>query len=351
MMSPRKLILLLAFLVATPLSAREWFDAYNEGIKAARAKNWNVVVQKMDEAIRMKPTEGARERTYGAIFIKYHPYYYRGIAHFNLGNYDAAVRDLQRTTGTGELDLGSAESFVEKAQNRIAANQRPADTPPVTTTQVTTTRDTRPDVRPDTGPGTDPAIETNRRNAERLIAAAEAQRNEAMSREAQAHAAQQFTAAQNLLLQAQAQRANAETAAQWKAVADLADRAQRTFSLATSTAIAAATRNQTTVNTVADDVLSPARKRLRTALEDYFSGNFDRAASGFQALSNLNIPLIYAYLGASHYYSWYLGGNVDDRKLAAAKSAFRQARKLNPRLTLSARYFSPRVRNFYDTIK
>lgn len=350
MMRLRRSVILIALLLSTsPLLAKEWYDAYAEGIKAARAKNWSVVVQKMNEAIRMKPNEGARERTYGAIFLNYRPYYYRGVANFHLGNFDEALRDLQRTGGAGEVDLGSAESFVGKAEQRLAGNnQRPPDPTPVTTTQATSTQAVTP--RPPV-PTADPAIETNRRNAERLIAAAEQQRNEAMAREAQGFAAQQFTSAQNLLLQAQTRRSNAETAADWKAVGDLADRAQRGFSLATTTAIAAATKAQTTVNTVADDVLGPARKRLRDALEDYFNGNFDRAAAGFQGLAGLNVAQIYAYLGASHYYSWYLGGNVDDKKLAAAKAAFRNARRLNPRLTLSAKYFSPRVRNFYETVK
>lgn len=353
----RPAVLVLLLLVSSPLMAQKWFDSYADGIKAARAKNWSVVVQKMSEAIAKKPNEGTRERSYGSIFVDYKPYYYRGVAHFNLGNFDDALRDLQRTAGPGELSLGTADSFIAKAEARLASNQAPAQPPPATTTQAASPSvvpTQQPAVRPTPSlPAVDPNLAPMRRRAEELIAAAERRRDQAMAREAQGYAASQFNSAQNLLLQAETRRAGAETAADWKAVGDLADRSQRAFSLAITTAQAAATKAQTSVNAVADDVLSPMKTRLRSALEDYFNGNFDRAATTFAALArslgdNANI---HAYLGASHYYSYYLGGNSQPEKLKAARDAFSRARRLNPKLTLSSKYFSPRVRTFFASVR
>jgi hypothetical protein len=348
----RSALLILVLLSASPLMAKEWYDSYAEGIKAARAKNWSLVVSKMNEAIAKKPNEGDRERTYGAIFLNYKPYYYRGVAHLNLGNMNEAVRDLERTAGPGELELGSTDSLISKAQR--GTQQPPPVNNPTTTTQapIHTPTPTPKPPGPIT-PTVDPNIEPARRRAEALISGAQQKREEAVSREAQAHAASQFNTAQNLLLQAESRRANADSAADWKAVGDLADRSQRTFSLATSTAQAALTKAQTNVNAVAEDVLSPMKKQLRGALEDYFNGNFDRAASSFEALSKSlrNNASIHAYLGASYYYSWYLGGNSEPDKLNNAKKAFSQVRRLNPSMKLSSKYFSPRVRKYYDSVR
>lgn len=346
----RSALLILVLLTSSPVMAKEWYDSYAEGIKAARAKNWSVVVQKMNEAIAKKPNEGARERTYGAIFLNYKPYYYRGVAHLNLGNMSEAVRDLERTAGPGELELGSTDSLISKAQ-RGTQQPPPISNPTTTQAPITPTPTPKPPVP--VVPSVDPNIEPARRRAESLISGAQQKRDEAVSREAQGYAASQFNTAQNFLLQAESRRTTADTAADWKAVGDLADRSQRSFSLAISTAQAAITRAQTNVNAVAEDVLLPTKRQLRTALEDYFNGNFDRAARSFETLSKTlgNNASIHAYLGASYYYSWYLGGNSEPDKLANAKRAFSQVRRLNPSMKLSSKYFSPRVRKYYDSVR
>ena len=53
----------------------------------------------MTSAIKGQPNENNKARTYGAIFINYHPYYYRGVANLNLGRYQQAIDDLERTSG------------------------------------------------------------------------------------------------------------------------------------------------------------------------------------------------------------------------------------------------------------
>jgi tetratricopeptide (TPR) repeat protein len=351
----RSAIFLLLFLVSTSSFAAKWYEAYEDGVSAAKKKNWGVVVQKMNEAIAAKPNEGDKERSYGAIFVNYKPYYYRGIAHFNLGNFEEAVRDLEKTGGPGDVNVGSVESTLSKAQARLAGPQ--TTTTPVVVTQTqptipTTTSTTRP-VNP-TVPTVDPAIQANRRQAEAMLARAEREQTTASSREAQVLAAQQFSAGQNLYMQAKERSISADTAADWKAVGDLADRAARTFSLASTTALAAKTKDTTNVNAAADAVLATERNQLRGALENYFNGDFAEAARVFDQLARGSLgknAMVHAYLGASHYYDFYLGGGTQPEKQEAAARAFRKARQLNAKLTLSSKYFSPRVRKFYDSVK
>ena len=98
-----------------------WYDDYDEGLKAARAGNWLVVVDRMTKAINGNARESNKARTYGIIFINYHPYYYRGVAHLNLGRNDEALADLQRSNGPGDLDLGSIDVLISRARTGEAA--------------------------------------------------------------------------------------------------------------------------------------------------------------------------------------------------------------------------------------
>ncbi|MHB8999572.1 MAG: hypothetical protein ACYC9N_08700, partial [Thermoanaerobaculia bacterium] len=96
------------------------------------------------------------------------------------------------------------------------------------------------------------------------------------------------------------------------------------------------------------------RNEVRKALELYFSGEFDRSANAFQRLaegSQRGNSMVWAFLGASRYYSYYLGGSSNQTQLSAATDAFRRARRINPAMKLSAKYFAPRIRNFYTKVK
>ncbi len=59
---------------AADVALASWYDDYEAGISAVRAGQWKTVVQKMTAAIAGNPKESNNARTYGAIFITYHPY-------------------------------------------------------------------------------------------------------------------------------------------------------------------------------------------------------------------------------------------------------------------------------------
>src|SRR5688500_8843551 len=114
--------LLVAALVVLGASSLlgDWKDDYKAGVKAAQSENWRLVIEKMTAAIAARPNENPRERDYGAIFFKYHPYYYRGLAHFNLKNYEQAVEDLKKAKGVGDVSLGALETLRDRAETRLA---------------------------------------------------------------------------------------------------------------------------------------------------------------------------------------------------------------------------------------
>src|SRR5204862_8085670 len=109
-------------------------DEYNEGVKAVSAGRWQVVIQKMTAAITGNGKENDNARTYGNIFINYHPYYYRGLAYLRTGKYDQAISDVEKTTGPGEVDRGSLDNLMQEAkmkQAQATTTEAPPQPPPV----------------------------------------------------------------------------------------------------------------------------------------------------------------------------------------------------------------------------
>ena len=100
-------------------------------------------------------------------------------------------------------------------------------------------------------------------------------------------------------------------------------------------------------------VLEDLQKKVRGALEHYFNGDFDRAATEFQGLASGELRqngLIWAFLGASQYSLYAF--EADPQYRDAARVSFERAKKLRPRLRsgLPDRYFSRRIRAFFNSL-
>jgi hypothetical protein len=119
----------------------------------------------------------------------------------------------------------------------------------------------------------------------------------------------------------------------------------------TSTRPPVATVPATTVPAAAGD--SEALKaKVRDALRSYFNGDFQRSEIALDLLSKEQSgnAMIWTFLGASRYNSYVLSGESNASMKSGAEDAFRRARQLKPALRLNAKYFSPRVRNYYESI-
>lgn len=351
------LALLALFVLATPALAKEYYESYEDGLKAVDKKDWNAVISLMTEAINKVPEENKRARSYGANFFAYHPYYYRGIAYYNTGQYEKAISDLQKALGNGKINLGTPESWVLRAEQRILAGQStPTPTPTPTPVPVT--------------PTVDPNLAPARKRAEDLMATADQKVNQARSARAHTLAASDFNAAQQRLVDARSRSINATTAADWNEVATLADQASRQFDLAISNAkIAAAQQTPTTTTptptpvtttpvSTPTPVTTPAtgtagmKPKVRDALNYYFSGQFDRSEFEFEQLARdaSSNPMIWAFLGASRYSNYILRGESREDLRRGAADAFRRAKEIKPGMQLDQKYFSSRIRNFYESV-
>lgn len=323
--------------------AASWYDEYSEGLAAVRSGNWSVARQKMSAAIAVRPKENNKERAYGTIFFNYHPYYYRGVANLNLGDYQQAITDLEAATGPGPENLGTIDMLLQMAKTRQGAGtptptpapqpQQPAPVP-VQPTPVPV-----PVPSPVPAPqGLDPALRSRAQaelnQARQRIQAAQ-QRNATNSPQYQ-NALQAFTEANSRL---GAARSNEDL----QAVIASAGNAQFIADSAMPPVI------PKTVEAGGVVLADPAR-RVRQALESYFQGDFDEAAQGFQRLS-AEMPRngwIWAFLGASQYSRYAFEADEQYRNQAVA--AFKKAKQYRRwgKDGLPSKYFSRRIRRAFN---
>jgi len=341
---------LAAFLVTLALASAahaSWYDDYDAGVAAARAGNWNIVITKMSAAIKGNPKEANKARTYGSIFINYHPYYYRGVAYLNVGKYQQAIDDLEHTSGPGPENLGSIGELLDRAKRQLAAAstpepERPDPTPvkPVVT-QPTPTQPVVPQI--------DPAL---RQRASAALGAAKQKLQQAQQR--RASNSPQYAQAMSIYTDATTRNASAKSNDDYNAIITMAENAGDLAELAMPPNVPAPV-TPTPIPTpskpviVTDAVLADYKQQLRRALEDYFNGEFDDASRQFRDLTR-KLPTngwIWAFLGASQYSQYAF--EADESYRTEALRSFRKAKQLRSwRGGLPDKYFSKRIRRAFN---
>lgn len=348
MIRARTLALSLALMVLfAGVAEASWYDDYDAGIDAAKKGNWSQVVQKMTAAIKGNPKEDNKARAYGVIFYNYHPYYYRGIAHLNMGNYEAAIADLEKTMGPGEVNLGDIASHLARAKTKLAQAEEPAPEPSRPAPEPTRPA---PVVPAPTGPVVDPALR-NRANG----ALNEARQKIAAAQNRKASSSPQFTQAMSLLTDATTRNASARSNDDYNAIIQIAENAGSLAELAMPPTVAATpativpTPGITPKPTAATNaILEDYSRDVRRALENYFAGEFEVAAREFDDLSRKmpNNGWIWAFLGASQYSLYAFEAEEAYRK--AALDSFARAKKLRKwNGGLPQKYFSKRIRTAF----
>lgn len=333
----------MALLFATAALA-SWYDDYDAGIAAAGKGQWSVVIQKMTAAINGHPKESDHERTYGAIFISYHPYYYRGVAYLNTGKYEQAVSDFEKTSGPGETDLGPLSDLMRRAKSKLEAANTPEPVPQPVAPQP---RPVVPVPVQPAAPIIDPAL---RQQAAAAINQAKARIAAANQRKA--GNTPQYAQATQALTDALTRNAGARSNDDLNAAIASAENAAMLADLAPApgapapppTAIATRPTQASAV------VLADPARRVRDALESYFRGDFDEASTKLRVLSHdmPNNAWIWAFLGASQYSQYAF--EADDSYKRDAMESFRRAKKLKTwNGGLSEKYFSKRIRKVFAT--
>jgi len=125
---------LIVFFIAAPAFAQPWYDAYNRGVAAVRAKNYAAGAQALEAAIRIMPAESGKLRA-DREFITYLPHMWLGIAHVGLNEPDAALTEFRISEEQGVVQntafyaqmrewIGQAQTQKKHAAENAAAGSR-----------------------------------------------------------------------------------------------------------------------------------------------------------------------------------------------------------------------------------
>jgi tetratricopeptide (TPR) repeat protein len=343
----KRYVLGFALLLFANVALASWYDDYDAGIAAVRKGQWQVVIQKMSAAIAGNGKENNNTRTYGNIFINYHPYYYRGLAYLRVGQYEKAISDFEHTEGPGEIDRGSIEELMQDAKAKQAAANTPEPAPqPVQPTPVP-----RPVPVQPAGPTIDPAL---RQQVGAAINAANQSLSSARDRRAGSSA--EYQKAMSALADANQRAATAKSNDDLQAALASANNAKLFAESAMPPNVPPPTIPTTTTASrpviATNAVLGDTAKRVRHALESYFNGDFEDAATQFQRLSQ-EMPRngwIWAFLGASQYSQYAF--EADESYRTAAFESFRKASQYRSwKGGLPQKYFSKRIRAAFERAK
>jgi len=106
-------------------SAERWYDAYKRGVSAINAKGYRAGAEALQKAIVEMPNEGTGVRA-GREIIIYVPHFYLGIAKFNLGDVDGALREWRTSEEQGVITrteyYARMKDWVSRAQAEKVRN-------------------------------------------------------------------------------------------------------------------------------------------------------------------------------------------------------------------------------------
>lgn len=121
----------VALVLALPLLAatEKWWEAYNRGVKAVNTANYAAAATALQKAIDETPVESSALRVRNEI-ITYVPHFWLGIARFNLGDVDGALREWRISEEQGAIAKTEyyvkLRDWVSRAQTEKKRNAQSA---------------------------------------------------------------------------------------------------------------------------------------------------------------------------------------------------------------------------------
>jgi tetratricopeptide (TPR) repeat protein len=151
--------------LAAPALAREWYEAYQEGVRALARGQHQQALFLLEEAIQQNPRPGVNVRTYGTnVERTYHPYLRLAEAHLGLGSLEGARAALQRSESLG-VEPAEERSRLRARLEQLSERQRPQ--PPPTTAPAAAAPTTLPPTPPPATPHTAQRDERTQRDSDR----------------------------------------------------------------------------------------------------------------------------------------------------------------------------------------
>jgi hypothetical protein len=131
----RRMVMVIMLTIGLPLAAAEkWAEAYDQGVAAVRAGKYEAGAAALQRAIAEVPGESGALRA-GNVIITYVPHFWLGIARYNLGDLDAALREwntseeqgaVQKTQYYAQLRQWTSRATTQKTRNSESAAESAA---------------------------------------------------------------------------------------------------------------------------------------------------------------------------------------------------------------------------------
>jgi len=128
--------LALLLVLATPLFAapEKWLENYNKGVTAVNGAKYKAGADSLALAIAERPSEGTSIRAGNQIIAVYTPHFFLGIAKFNLGDVDGALREWKISEEQGAITrteyYANLKDWVARAQTEKQRNAQTAASGP-----------------------------------------------------------------------------------------------------------------------------------------------------------------------------------------------------------------------------
>jgi hypothetical protein len=347
-------------LLAARDAGADYKESYREGLKAVEGSQWAAVEGFMRQAIQEKPAEGESIRLYGQRFETYFPHYYLGLALFQKGDCEGAVKSWDTSEAQGAIRKAGQYKTLTKNKGDCQARLAKAPTP-----------------APKAPAGPDPAaVATASRAADAELARAEEASRAVASLQAdpvlapvwgqeaglgpaQTRAAEALATARTKLDSGKKK----PDLAQLGEAKELAATAASHFDAIRSTAQTrqAALRAE---KTRADEKVLPVKPvasaqggvpaDVTAGARAFFSGDYGRAIDLLKGADRVQGRVgahALAIRAAARYALYILGGDKEPELRRGAESDVRANRQADPAFRLDAQAFSPRFVEFYKATR
>jgi hypothetical protein len=104
-----------------------WYEHYENAREAIAETQWQTAITELDRAVALRNSPKLEVETYALRFVDYLPYYWRGVAHFNLGNFAAAKDDFARAADWGVVAKSIYNESYQRYLQLLAQKQALVD--------------------------------------------------------------------------------------------------------------------------------------------------------------------------------------------------------------------------------
>ena len=130
----RLAIVLLFAMPVLAAPAEKWLENYNKGVTAVNGAKYKAGADALTQAIAERPSEGTSIRSGQQIIAVYTPHFFLGIAKFNLGDVDGALREWRISEEQGAITkteyYANLKDWVARAQTEKQRNAQSAAAAP-----------------------------------------------------------------------------------------------------------------------------------------------------------------------------------------------------------------------------